>query len=382
MLANMLVRQDHAVTLISASLQHLFQPALLYVAFRNAKPDAVRDERDLLDRRVRFVHDTVTHVDLSRQVVTTSGGQCLEYDRVVIATGITTDPGQVPGLADIVERVGDYHSDLDHPRRLWSSLQGFGGGTLVLGQSSPICKCPPSPVEGILLADELLRRRGIRDKARLVFFTPYPRPYPAEAINEIVEPVLHERGIEVLTVFDVDRVDPERRTIRSIEGDELHYDLPIVIPPFVGAEVHFDPPEVLGPDRLVETDRHTLRIAGCDNAFAIGDAANLPTSKSGVGAHLEAQVVADALRGAPASFSGRTHCPLDLGRGRGTFVTGTYDVPTVRARPTRTKHLLKMLFGHVYWFSLRGRLNPLFDLYFRLTDPARAHRGKRRRAGG
>lgn len=90
-----------------------------------------------------------------------------------------TDPGQIPGLAEVTARLGDYHSSIAQARRLWRSLWSFEGGTVAVGQSTPICKCPPSPLEGILLADRLLRRRGIRERSRLVFFTPYPRAYPA-----------------------------------------------------------------------------------------------------------------------------------------------------------------------------------------------------------
>ena len=48
MLANKLGRHKFDVTLLSASPEHMFQPALLYVAFTNASANIVRDERSLL----------------------------------------------------------------------------------------------------------------------------------------------------------------------------------------------------------------------------------------------------------------------------------------------------------------------------------------------
>ncbi len=207
-----------------------------------------------------------------------------------------------------------------------------------------------------------------------MFFTPYPRAYPAEPMNRIVEPILKERSIEVLTFFDLDHIDPDTRTLTSIEGDVIECDLPIVIPPFVGADVSYEPLETLDASRFVITDQRTLRVKGADNAFAVGDATSLPTSKSGVGAHLEAKVVARTLNGAPAVFEGRTHCPFDVAGGRATFVAGTYRAPVVPSPPSRMKHLMKMGFARLYWVSLRGVLDPVFDVYFRLTDPARAAR--------
>ena len=139
------------------------------------------------------------------------------------------------------------------------------------------------------------------------------------------------------------------------------------------AEVVHEPPETLDASRFV-TDQRTLRVKGADNAFAVGDATSLPTSKSGVGAHLEAKVVARTLNGAPTVFEGRTNCPFDVAGGRATFVAGTYDAPVVPSPPSRMKHLMKMGFARLYWVSLRGVLDPVLDVYFRLTDPAKAAR--------
>ena len=369
LLANTLDKRRFDVTVLSKSSAHVFQPAFLYLAFKNASPDIVRDERRLLTRHVRFVEEAVTRIDLRAHTLTTGGGARYEYDAVVVATGVGTDPAQIPGLSEVNRRFGDYHSTIAQAQTVWANLNAFRGGTIVLGQSSPVIKCPPSPVEGILLVEELIRRRGLRERTRLVFISPYPRPYPAEPMNEIVEPILRSRGIEIMTFFDVDRIDPEARTIFSIEGDEIQYDLPINIPPFVGADIAYEPATVLEANRFVVTDKQSLRIKGFDDAFAIGDATNLPTSKAGVGAHLEAKVVARLLGGAPAEFHGRTHCPVDLGKGLGTFVIGSYTAPVLKYPPNRLNHLMKMMMGRIYWLSLRGSLEPMFDWYFARTDP-------------
>lgn len=374
-LANSLSPRRFDVTVLSSSDDHLFQPGLLYVAFTGSRVPLVRDERSLLARHVHFVRDAATRVHLAEQAVETAAGQRLRYDALVVATGIRTDPTQIPGLEETVARVGDYHSSIAHARTLWESLDRFRGGTIALGQATAICKCPPSPIEGVLLTDRLLRRRGLRERSRLVFFTPYPRPYSAEPMSRIVEPILKERGIEIRTFFDLDRVDPQAATLTSIEGETIECDLPIVVPPFVGAPIEYVPGDTVDENGFVRTDQRTLRVRGTDTAFAVGDGTTLPTSKAGVGAHLEAKVVARTLTGRPATFEGRTHCPLDVGDGRATFVTGTYDAPVVPSPPSRLKHLMKMTFARLYWMSLRGVLDPVFTVYFRLTEPPPPHAG-------
>jgi len=377
MLSHKLPRKGFDVVMLTASVDHLFQPALLYIAFKNAKANVTRDEHHLVGRGVRLIEERVTGVDLPGQSVTGASGSSYPYDFVVVATGVHTDPGQIPGLEEVTANFGDYHSTISQARKLWGSLDRFKGGTIALGQSTPICKCPPSPVEGVLLVDRLLRQRGLREKTRLVFFTPYTRPYPAEAMNEVIEPILKARGIEVMTMFDVDHINTAERSIVSIEGDHIEYDLPIIIPPFMGAEITYRPASVLDPSRFVITDKASLRIKGFSNAFAIGDANDLPTSKAGVGAHLEANLVARALRGKRVAFNGRTNCPMDLGDGRGTFVIGSYTAPVLKYPPSRLNLLMKMVMERIYWISLRGAMEPIFDVYFKLTDPdrlARRHR--------
>lgn len=380
-LANQLNPRHDDVTLITRTTDHLFQPGLLYVAFAGAKPDLIRDEERLLRRGVNLVRDQVSGVDLEARTVTGGNGRVYPYDQLVLATGVRIDPEQIPGLPEVFGRFGSYHAGIGPALRLWAAINEFQGGTIAMGQSTPICICPPSPVEGALLLDRLLRRRGIRDRSRIVFFTPYPRAYPAAGIDEVVAPILKERGIEVRTFFDVDRVDPATGAISSIEGETIECDLPILIPPFVGSDLNVEPQSVLDESHFVKVDRETLRVPGYDNVYAIGDAAHLPTSKAGVGAHLEAKVVARELRGQPARFDGRTNCPMDLGDGRGTFVIGTYSAPVINYAPSRLKLVMKHAMGRMYWVSLRGWLEPVFDTYFRATSPDRRRPRGQPRAG-
>lgn len=368
-LANTLDRRQFETTVVSASALHMFQPGLLYVAFKNAPARITREQRRLLPRHVRFEQQEVTDVNLREHRVRTQAGRELTYDEVVLATGVRTDAARIPGLEEVNAQFGDYHSTIEQAQKVWRHLADFQGGTIVVGQGGPICKCPPSPLEGALLVEQYLRERGLKSRSKLVFFTPYPRPYAAEGINEVVAPIMQERGIEVHTFFDLDRVDAANRTLLSIEGERIPYDLAFIVPPFAGAPITYEPAEVLDEDRLIITDKFSLRVKGVDSAFAIGDATDLPTSKAGVGAHLEAKVVARALADQPARFDGRTHCPMDLAYGKGTFVIGSYTAPTVKYAPSRLNHWMKAAMARIYWISLRGWLDPMFDAYFRFTAP-------------
>lgn len=92
MLANALSPHRFDVTVVTATPEHVFQPALLYIAFDHTGVGITRREIHLLRRSVRLVHEAVTDIDLAAKHVRLANGGRLDYDRIVVATGISTDP--------------------------------------------------------------------------------------------------------------------------------------------------------------------------------------------------------------------------------------------------------------------------------------------------
>ena len=371
-LANSLNQRDFDVIILDKSDTQVFQPAFLYAAFMGKKVPTKKTS-NLIKKGVKLKLDPVKRVDLTNKKVFTEGGE-YAYDYVVISTGTMSDTSSIPGLKETDDKYGDYHTNIENAQRVWKNLNSFNGGTIALGQASPICKCPPSPIEGILLTEMLISKRKLKDKTKLVFFTPYPRAYSAEPMNGVVEPILKERGIQIMTFFDLDHIDTKTNTLYSLEGDQIKFDLLIIVPSFKGVNIEYEPNTVLDEDRFIKTDKLNMKIQGFDDAFAIGDATNIPTSKAGVGAHLEAKIVAKILQGKEDKFDGRTNCPFDLGYGKGTFVIGSYDQPVVPYPPSRLNHFEKMMMERIYWSSLKGTFDFMFNLYFSHTNPAKLNK--------
>jgi len=372
-LANSLDAKKFDITIIDKSTVNVFQPALLYIAFKGAKPNIMKSTSKLLKRGIKFINEEVKKIDLdARQVITVKNSY--NYNKLVIATGSITDTSSIKGLPEVNAKFGDYHTNIENAQKLWVNLNNFNGGTIALGQSSPTCKCPPSPLEGVFLVEEFIKKKKLKDKTKIIFFTPYPRAYPAEPMDEVVEPLIKARGIAVNTFFDVDYIDPEKKVIHSIEGDSIQYDLPIIIPPCVGANISYNPATVLDSDRYIKVDKYTMQIPGYEDVFAIGDATAIPTAKSGVTAHLQAKIVAKILNNVNAKFNGRTNCPFDMGYGKASFVIGSYTDPVVKYPPSRIKHFMKIMMEKIYWQSLKGTFDPIFDFYFSRTDPAKLNK--------
>jgi sulfide:quinone oxidoreductase len=382
MVANLLASKLHerisdgevTVELVGEGFRHYFQPANLDIAMKGkGKYAASRSELELLRKGVEFFPEPASHIDLEERTVTSVTGTGDDhdysrhsYDYLVVATGATAVPGLIPGLD---EGSLNFHTGPSDAGKVWEAVRGFRKGKVVVAIAGVPHKCPPSPDEALFLLDEHFRREGVRDDIELKLLTPYPRAYPSEQVAKVVGRLFEERGIKTVPFFNVESVDPEGKKVYSLEGDECGYDLLIAIPPHRGVEAVRNS-EFADEEGWVKTDRKDMRIKGRDDAFAIGDATDIPISKSGVVAHLESKAVAMTIAselegtGKEYEYNGRINCPMETGHKRAMFVSATYESPPAKQTPTLLRYAMKRGFGSLYWSTLSGRWEWLMDAYF------------------
>jgi sulfide:quinone oxidoreductase len=352
------LRGDAAVTVVDGTGMHVYQPGFLYVALGQANALwLARDERTLLRKNVQLVIEQATKVDPENQTVTLAHGGTLPYDYLVLATGSRLDREAVPGYGDS----HDFYS-LEGALRLREELRRFKGGRILVGVAGIPYKCPPAPVEFVLMLEEYLRKRGLREKSSVTLLSPLNRAFTIESASKLIQPIFARRGIELSTFFNVETVDTAKHTVSSLEGETAEYDLLVLVPPHRGAAV-IDASALGDAGGWVPTDRDTLQHKTFERIFAIGDATDLPISKSGSTAHFEAPVVASRvasfIRGtAPKlSYGGRVMCFLETGGGRATSLRFDYTHPPVPPKPSRVWHWAKWIFNRAYWVTVpQGRV--------------------------
>jgi len=347
------------VTVVDSTGVHVYQPGFLYVAVGRQQPAALRrPESELLRHEVNLVVDQATFVDAANQKVVLRSGRTLRYDELLLATGSRTVMDEVPGAAG----AHDFYT-MDGATRLFKALQEFKGGTIVIGVAGIPYKCPPAPVEFVFLLDDYLRARHIREQSQIKLLSPLNRAFTIETTSKLVQPILAERGIELTGFFNVETVDPIAKTVTSLEGETIAYDLLVLVPPHRGQKVIED--SNLGDARgWVPVDKNTLRHSNLEHVWAIGDTTNIPISKSGSVAHYEASVAADGIvaevkgEKAPAHvYDGKVMCFLETGHGQATTIRFDYDHPPVSPSPSRLWHWAKLLFNKTYWHTVpQGRL--------------------------
>lgn len=362
LVANLLAKslgRDAHVTVVDGSGMHVYQPGFLYLALGQA--DALwlaRDERTLLRKEVELVVENAASVDPSAQLIHLVRGGTLPYDFLVLATGSRIIREQIPGLA---EGAHDFYS-LDGALRLREALRTFRGGRVVVGVAGIPYKCPPAPVEFVLLLEQYLRKHGIRDRSEVTLLSPLNRAFTIESASKLVQPIMERRGIGLTTFFNAEAVDPSARVVSSLEGEKAEYDLLVLVPPHRG-QTMVEASGLGDAGGWLPTDRNTLQHRDHERIFGIGDATNLPISKSGSTAHFEAPVVASRIASlvkgtaARTRYGGRVMCFLETGGGKATALRFDYEHPPAPPSPSHHWHAAKWMFNRLYWVTVpKGRI--------------------------
>src|SRR5450759_937933 len=369
--ANLLARhldpKDAKVTLIESTGKHAYMPGWLYMPFNNEgleSDQVIRDERGLLNRHVQHIKGTVTGINTQNrelqvhhspgfdEIAGTGGAveAIFSYDYLVLATGARLAPEDLSGLSE-ANGNGDWHHfySAEAALRLRHELNRFEGGRIVITVGGIPYRCPPAPLEFTFLLDEWLRKRGLRDRTEIHYLYPLPRVFPIESVAEIAAPLLEERNVHTTIFFNTEAVDTDRKLISSLEGEEIPYDLLVLVPPHRGAKVIEE--SGLGDTQgWLPTDRATLEVKGQSHIYALGDATDLPVSKSGSAAHFEAKVVAHRLiaeiRGekpsnGEATYDGEVMCFLETGQNKATQLVFNYEHPPRPPRPSLYYHMEK-----------------------------------------
>jgi sulfide:quinone oxidoreductase len=301
------------VVLVDRTADFVFGFSKFDVMFGKRQSTEVRHAYvDVVRPGVRFVRAEVEQIDPAARHVETSAGP-FDADVLVVALGADLDPSATPGL---VEDGHDFYTE-DSAFALRDVLDSFRGGHVVVGVTSTPFKCPPAPSEAVLLLDEFLRDRGLREESRISLVLPLPQPVPpSPEASDALTAAFADRGIEFHPDAVVRRLDPERHTAVLADGGELDYDLFLAVP------THRAPDVVvrsgLTTDGWIAVDPETLATSW-PGVFAVGDVTSVGTPKAGVFSEGQGAVVAEAiiadLRGsAPApGYDGRGVCYVEFG---------------------------------------------------------------------
>lgn len=386
-LAKSLDLNEWKLTIVDKDKNHYYQPGFLFIPF------GIYDAEDVIKPKEQFFPDDVEVIwsDVDRILpeesrVILSDGRQLGYEYLIIATGTEIRPDEIEGLSGPLwhKSIFDFYT-IEGAIALSEYLKNWEGGKLVLNIAEMPIKCPVAPLEFVFLADDHFRRMGMREKVDITLVTPLDAAFTKPVAARELGGFLADKNINIVTEFNIGRVDNEEKKIYSWDEREVEFDVLISVPTNMGNRM-IERSSMGDELNFVPTDRNTLQSKQWENIFAIGDATDLPTSKAGSVAHFESEILFEniihAINNEPlsASFDGHANCFIESGDGKGLLIDFNYDTeplpgkfpmasigPFSLLKESRMNHLGKMGFKWVYWnLLLRGKDLPI-DPHMKMT---------------
>ncbi|UJP64857.1 NAD(P)/FAD-dependent oxidoreductase [Mongoliitalea daihaiensis] len=339
--------KDLQVAILEPSDKHYYQPAWTLVGAGNYKfKDTERPEAKYIPKGVTWIQDKAVELLPEKSTVNTAKNGAITYDYLVLAPGLIMAPELIPGLKEALGK-GVVCSNYTDPEHTWEVLKNFKGGNAVFTQPTTPIKCGGAPQKIMYLAEEYLRKTGIREKTNVVFATPGTVIFGVKEFAKTLNKIVIERDILFKPHYAPIKIDAEKQeitfrytheniaqcadTLVDTLGESLVGDSEIVMKFDM---LHIAPPQQ-APDFVrnstvsmqeglskgwVDVDINTLQHKRFPNVFSLGDVAALPTAKTGAAVRKQAPVVVGNLihliRNNSLSelrYEGYSSCPLVTG---------------------------------------------------------------------
>jgi sulfide:quinone oxidoreductase len=364
-------RDEWAITIIDKDDKHVYQPGLLFIPFGIYQPeDIVRSRSEFLGKGIDFVIDEIVAINVNEQRVETVAGS-YPYDQLIVATGVSLAPEEIPGLLEGWQKVAFDFYTLQGAINLHKAMREFKGGKLVLNIAEFPFKCPVAPLEFVYMADAYFTERGLRDQIDIRFVTPLPGAFTKPKASAFFSRLIEEKNIKITASFDLVEVDCANKRIISAGDESIDFDLLVSIPPNVGARYLVSSGVAMDEVGYVKTNKHTLQAESHKNMWVLGDATTLPTSKAGSVAHFSAEVMVENFlrvqhgEAVRPDFDGHSNCFIETGFDKAALIDFNYDYEPLPGKfplpglgpfsllgESKANHWGKMMFKWVYWNKL------------------------------
>lgn len=371
------------MAIIEPSREHYYQPLWTLVGAGVARAeDSVRDEARLIPKGVRWIQDRAVEVDPVAREVRTAAGLRVGYDYLVVAPGIQLDWDKVRGLREALKTpYVSSNYDFSLAPKTWELIRNLQGGTALFTHPATPVKCAGAPQKIMYLAADHWRRTGKLEKTKVIFGSAGKAIFGVKPFADVLNGVVARYGIDTRFQHNLVEVRGEQReavfeVTREGGGKEqvvIPYDLLHVTPPQSAPDFIQRSPlaHQEGPSKgWVKADKYTLRHPDFPEVFALGDASDLPTSRTGAAIRKQAPVLVDNLlavmegREPQARYDGYASCPLTTGYGKLLLAEFDYDgkptpsFPLIDTLQERHDMWLMKKYGlpRLYWgLMLRGR---------------------------
>jgi len=367
------------VAIIEPSRKHYYQPLWTLVgAGIVANDETEREEAQYIPEGVRWIQDWAAEIDPKAQTVSLKTGGHVGYDFLVVAPGIQLDWDKIPGMREALSTPCVSTNYLfEYAPKTWKVIQAFhGGNALFMHPTGPI-KCAGAPQKIMYLAADYFRKTGVLEKSHVIFASGGAAIFGVPEFRKVLEEVLVRYHIDGRFSHTLIEMRPEaREAVYSVPIDGggtqkvvLQYDMAHVVPPQSAPDFVKKSP-IANKDGWAKADKFTMQNPDYPNVFALGDASELPTSRTGAAIRKQAPVLVHNLlavmegKALDARYDGYASCPLVTSYDSLLLAEFDYDgkpapsIPLIDTQKERYDMYLLKRYGlpWMYWnLMLRGR---------------------------
>lgn len=339
------------IAIIDPATTHYYQPAWTLVGAgtfdyqKTARPMAT-----LIPNGINWIKEAVASFLPSSNQLQLNNGSTVYYDYLVVCPGIQINLGDIKGLKETIGKNNVCSNYID-AKYTWEVLQKFRGGNALFTQPSTPIKCGGAPQKIMYLADDYFQQQGIKNATNVIFATPgsviFGVPDFAKTLLQVVDrkainlkffhKLVKIDGTNKVAYYEITKLDDHNQTLEhnpnpkvkvqqvatrlvGIPFDMLHLAPPQSAPDFIRNSplAHQE-----GPSKgWLNVDPATLQHNIYPNIYGLGDAAALPTAKTGAAIRKQAPVVVqqiiNTIKGSSKelTYKGYSSCPLVTGYGK------------------------------------------------------------------
>lgn len=368
----------HEVVVLDPRESFTFIPSLIWLPFGLRTPDDITFPLAPLYERtgIRYINEAAARIDTDAHVVSTTSGEALPYDRLLIATGPRLAFEKVRGLGP---EAGYTQSvcNLDHALLAQDAWERFleNPGPVVVGTAQG-GSCFGASYEFLFNVHHRIKKAGLADVAPVIFVSaePYLGHFGLGGVGDSAKRVtsfFDRLGIEGLPNTVITEARDGELELES--GRTLPFAYAMIVPPFTGVDAVRDADGLANPMGFVPVDdefRHPQQRDVYGAGVAIAIAPPQPTAvpagvpKTGqmsetmakVAAHNIAADIQDGARRTLPLAELAAICVVDVGNNGIVFkadkVLGDGDHARVMADPQA--HWAKLAFER-YFLASRKR---------------------------
>jgi len=279
-LARKLLGDRIDLTIVSDRDHFLFKPNTIYIPY-GLDPEklTVGLAKPARKKGIKLVLAKAHEINADNKTVK-ADGQELRYDYLVVATGATMRPDEIPGLAEHAQTIWTPVEMLKLRVAYYTLLEDLKAGKerRVLFLVPPNNKCSGPLYEMVLMLDTWLREHRVRQKATITFTT-YERNFIqafGPRLHQVMTWEFGHRGITGYNQYVAERVEADH--VAYANGETLPYDLLISFPPHAAAQAF---PGLPADGRgFIQTELQTRQVLGCPEIYAVGDTADFPVKQA------------------------------------------------------------------------------------------------------